>query len=258
MLELSDTQISQMVGQYLWPLMRIAAFLMAVPIFGAQVLPARARLGLALPLTIIVMPLLPQLPDIQLMSVAGMITTVEQVVVGLALGFIFQVLMQLFVVGGQAVAMNMGLGFASMNDPSNGVVVTILSQFYLTLAILLFLSVNGHLILLELLAQSFVAWPIGGVGISPDMWFEMANLGSWMFAGAVVLALPIITAVLVVNLAFGVMSRSAPQMNVFAVGFPITLVFGLVIVWFGLANFLPQFQLRTNELFQFAENLLGL
>ena len=258
MLTLSDVQISHMVGQYLWPLIRIASFLMAAPVFGAQVLPGRARLGLAIPLTLLVMPLLPALPDVELMSLQGIITTILQVAIGTALGFIFQILMQLFVVGGQAIAMNMGLGFASMNDPSNGVVVTVLSQFYLTIAVLLFLSINGHLILIELLAHSFVVWPIGSVGISAEMWFELANLGGWMFAGAVVMALPIITAILVVNLAFGVMSRSAPQMNVFAVGFPITLVFGLVIMWFGLVNFLPQFQLRSNQLFQFVENLLGL
>ncbi|WP_317931696.1 flagellar biosynthetic protein FliR [Halioxenophilus sp. WMMB6] len=247
-----------MLGQYLWPLIRISAFIVAVPIFGAQVMPARIRLVLAIPLTILVAPLLPTMPDVEMLSLPGMIITVQQFIFGAALGFIFQLLMQLFVVGGQAIAMNMGLGFASMNDPANGVTVTVLSQFYLTMAILLFLSMNGHLILIELIVRSFYAWPVGGAIFSGEQWLEFARLGSWVFAGALVMALPIITALLVVNLAFGVMSRSAPQMNVFAVGFPITLVFGMVIIWFGLVNFLPQFELRSNQLFEFVESFIGL
>lgn len=258
MLELTEAQISQFIGSHVWPLMRIAAFLLAAPLFGAQIMPPRTRLALAVPFAILIAPVLPQIPPIELVSLSGFITTLQQVVIGAALGFTFQLLMQLFVVGGQAIAMNMGLGFAAMNDPANGVTVTVLSQFYLTLAILLILSINGHLILLELLAHSFVAFPIGPQGINQDQWMELARLGGWMFAGALVLALPIITALLVVNLAFGVMSRSAPQMNVFSVGFPITLVFGMFIIWFGLVNFLPQFQLRTNQLFQFVQNFLGL
>lgn len=256
MVELTETQISQFIGGHLWPLVRIASFLIAAPIFGAQIMPPRTRLALAVPLSVLVAPLLPVTPDVELLSLAGFITTIQQIVIGSALGFTFQLLMQLFVVGGQTIAMNMGLGFASMNDPANGVTVTVLSQFYLTLAILLMLSINGHLILIELLIHSFVAFPIGSQGLAQDQWLELAKLGGWMFAGALVLALPIITALLVVNLAFGVMSRSAPQMNVFAVGFPITLVFGMFIIWFGLVNFLPQFQFRTNELFQFVQNFL--
>jgi len=258
MLELTEPQISQFIGQYIWPLIRIAAFIMAVPIFGAQVLPARVRMALAIPLTILVTPLLPSLPPVEMLSLTGIMTTVQEVVIGAALGFIFQILMQLFVLGGQIIAMNMGLGFASMNDPANGVAVTMLSQFYLTVAVLLFLSINGHLILLELLARSFQLWPIGQAGLKAGFWQELAGLGSWMFAGALVMALPIVTALLVVNLAFGVMSRAAPQMNVFAVGFPITLVFGMFIMWFGLVNFLPQFQLRSNQIIQFVENMLGM
>lgn len=258
MVELTELEIAHLIGQYIWPLIRIAAFVMAVPIFGSQSLPARFRLVLSIPLAVIVQPLLPPLPSVELLSISGFLITVQEVVVGASLGFIFQVLMQLFVVGGQAIAMNMGLGFASMNDPANGVAVTVLSQLFVTIAVLLFLSINGHLILLELLARSFQTWPIGQAYLPADFWFELAGLGSWMFAGALVMALPIITALLVVNMAFGVMSRSAPQMNIFAVGFPVTLVFGMFIIWFGLVNFLPQFLLRVNQIIQFTENLLGI
>lgn len=258
MIELTELQISQFIAQYMWPLFRISAFVMAVPIFGSQSLPARVRLVISIPLAVIVQPLLPPMPNIELLSLAGFLVTIQEVVIGATLGFIFQVLMQLFVIGGQTIAMNMGLGFASMNDPANGIAVTVLSQFFVTVATLLFLSINGHLILLELLAQSFQAWPIGQASLPAEFWLEIADLGSWMFAGGVVMALPIITAILVVNIAFGVMSRAAPQMNIFAVGFPVTLVFGMFIIWFGLVNFMPQFQLRSDQIIQFVENLLGL
>jgi flagellar biosynthetic protein FliR len=162
------------------------------------------------------------------------------------------------VVAGQIIAMNMGLGFASLNDPANGVVVTVLSQFYLTLATLLFLSVNGHLIILELLIQSFQTWPIGSFVVNSGQIFEVIKLGGWMFAGALVLSLPVVTAILIVNIAFGVMSRSAPQMNIFAVGFPITLLFGLFIIWAGLANFYPQMSQYFTEILSFARQLLFL
>lgn len=258
MLELTEPQISQMMGQYLWPLIRIAAFIMAVPIYGSQTLPARFRLAISVPLAVIVQPLLPPLPVIEMVSITGFMVTIKEVVIGAALGFVFQILMQLFVVGGQIIAMNMGLGFASMNDPANGVAVTVLSQFFVTIAVLLFLAMNGHLILLELIARSFQVWPIGVVTVGGDFWRELAGLGSWMFAGALVMALPIVTAILVVNMAFGVMSRSAPQMNIFAVGFPVTLVFGMFIIWFGLTNFMPQFAQRSDQIIRFVENLLGI
>ena len=258
MYELSDVQISQMLGQYLWPLTRITAFLLAVPIFGAQTIPARIRIVLAIPLCVLVAPILPPLPQVELVSVQGFITTIQQILIGVAMGFTVQILMQLFIVGGQIIAMNMGLGFASMNDPANGVSVTVLSQFYLTLATLLFLSINGHLILIKMLIASFRVWPIGEFSLDVELWYQIASLGGWMFAGGLVLALPVTTAVLMVNTAFGVMSRSAPQMNIFAVGFPVTLVFGMLIFWFGLVNFLPQFQMRSQQIFTFLSSALGI
>lgn len=257
MFSLSDQQISAWLAQYLWVMIRISAFLLAVPIFGARTLPARARIALAIPITLVVSPLVNNIPDVELLSVQGFLVAIEQAIIGFLLGFIFQLFIQMFVVAGQIIAMNMGLGFASLNDPANGVVVTVLSQYYLTLATLLFLAVNGHLVLLELISKSFMFWSFTSFQLNTGYFKEVVGLGSWMFAGAMVLALPVTTAILLVNIAFGVMSRAAPQMNIFAVGFPITLVFGLFIIWFGLSNFLPQFQQSLTELILFAENLLG-
>ncbi len=247
-MEISNAEISMYLSQYLWPLIRISSFLLASPIYGARTLPPRFRIALALPIAMLIAPTLPAISHVELFSLPGFLVTLQQILIGVMLGFAFQLFLHLFVVAGQIIAMNMGLGFASLNDPANGVVVTVLSQFYLTLATILFLSINGHLIILEFLIQSFQAWPIGRFTLSSQQIVEVAKLGGWMFAGALVLALPVVTAILIVNVAFGVMSRSAPQMNIFAVGFPITLLFGLFIIWAGLANFYPQLTQYFTEL----------
>ncbi|GAA5316922.1 MAG: hypothetical protein AseanaTS_21260 [Candidatus Pelagadaptatus aseana] len=191
------------------------------------------------------------------MSLSSLMIVLQQVVIGLAVGFFLQVVFQVFVLAGQVVAMKMGLGFASMNDPANGVTVTVLSQYYLVMTTLLFLSVNGHLAVIELIVSSFTTLPISQQGLSAQDFWNIAASGSWLFSRALLIALPLLTALLVVNLAFGVMSRSAPQMNVFAVGFPITLVFGLFLMWVGQASFLPNFQTFVEEGFNFVHHLLG-
>ena len=158
---------------------------------------------------------------------------------------------QLFVVAGQFIGMQMGLGFAAMVDPGNGVQVTALSQFFLMLVTLTFLAVNGHLVLLEVLIAGFKAFP-AGIAVSPsELSLAIAQLGGWMFIGGVLVALPAVVSLLVVNLAFGVMSRSAPQLNVFSLGFPFSLVFGLVIVFLSLQGWLPQFDRFSSELLEF-------
>ena len=150
-------------------------------------------------------------------------------------------------VAGQFMGMQMGLGFAMMADPVNGVQVTAWSQFYLLLVSLVFLAVNGHLLMLEIVIRGFELYPTG-IGIpAGELAERIVGLGSWMFVGGVLVALPAVTALLIVNLAFGVMSRSAPQLNVFSLGFPFSIVFGAVIMWVALQGWLPQFDRLFSE-----------
>jgi flagellar biosynthetic protein FliR len=255
-LVISEAQLMQFIGQYLWPMLRIGAFYFAIPIIGARTVPARVRIVLTLFTTILLVPLLPPATTISLLSIEAMALIVKEVVIGLALGFALQVVLHVFVLAGQFIALKMGLGFASMNDPSSGVSVTVLSQFYLLLSILLFLSIDGHIVMIRILVDSFTALPLGGGGLSPESFMVIVSMGSWMFNAALVIALPLFTSMLVVNMSFGVMSRSAPQMNVFAVGFPITLVFGLLLMWFGLSNFLPLFGDIIDEGFTWLHNIV--
>ena len=257
MFEFNDAQIGQFVGQYFWPLTRVSAFLLAAPIFGTRIISGRIRLVLSLMITALIAPLLPPLPPFINLSLDMAIITAQQILIGISLAFIFQVTFQVFVLAGQYIAMKMGLGFAQMNDPSSGVSVTIISQFYLLTTTLLFLSVNGHLVILQILIDSFTIMPIGEAGLSVDDFYQIANLGGWMFASALTIALPVLAGLLLVNVAFGVMSRSAPQINIFAVGFPITLIFGLLLMWFDFNAFLPSFHKFVNEGFTFGQQILN-
>ncbi|MEX2476132.1 flagellar biosynthetic protein FliR [Marinobacter sp.] len=255
--EISADLIGQWTGQHLWPLFRVASFMMVVPVFGTQLVPARARLGLALLMTILIVPLIPPVPQIEALSADAVVITLQQILIGVGMGFAMTALWQLFVVAGQMIAMQMGLGFASMVDPANGVNVPVLSQIYTITITLLFLAMNGHLVMFEIFIESFRTMPVGLEGLGQVGVWELAHRISWMFVAAVLLALPAVAAVFIVNIAFGVMTRAAPQMNIFALGFPIGLIFGLFSIWVLHANFLPHFEQYTKETFEFMRNLQG-
>lgn len=249
MLELSNAQISGWVGQFLLPLFRIAAMLMVMPIIGTQLVPTRVRLYLALAISVVLVPTLPPMPQVDALSLRSLLLIVEQVLIGAMLGFVLQLFFHLFIVAGQIIAMQMGLGFASMVDPANGVSVPVLGQFMLMLVTLLFLAINGHLVALEVLAESFVTLPYGQ-GLMVDHYWTLAGKLGWVIGAGLLLTLPAVTALLVINLAFGVMTRAAPQLNIFSIGFPLTLAMGLVIFWVSLSDFGSLFQALASDALQ--------
>ena len=242
--------------QFILPFFRIGAFLMVVPVFGNQLVAVRVRLLLALSSAVLIFPLLPTLPVIDPLSLAMFFLIVEQLMIGAVLGFLVQLFFHIFVLAGQMVAMQMGLGFASMVDPTDGVSVAVVSQFYVLLVTLLFLSFNGHLVVFEVMIEGFTLLPIGGGTVHQSAIYSLAAAGGWMFSSALLLALPAVTAILIVNFAFGVMTRAAPQLNIFSLGFPFTLLFGIFILWVALAGFLPQYEQLSKEVFILLNQLL--
>jgi len=238
----TSADISTWIGTLFWPFVRIGAMLAIAPIFGARMVPVRARLVLALLLTWIVVPLLPQVPAVDPLSAANFLITVQQMLIGLAIGFSLQLVFATLVIAGQTIAMGMGLGFAQMVDPQNGVSVPVIGQYYVVLATLLFLALNGHLALIRILVDSFQSLPIGVDSLTREEIRSVAAWGSRMFSDAIMVALPAVASILLVNLSFGVVSRSAPQLNVFGVGFPVTLTLGFVVLIFAISNLLPQMQ----------------
>ncbi|HEY4369360.1 MAG TPA: flagellar biosynthetic protein FliR [Steroidobacteraceae bacterium] len=256
MLSLSSGQIETWLAQYFWPFIRIGACFMGAPVFAANFVPPRVRLLLAAAVTIIVAPLVPA-STVTLFSLSGVIVTVQQIIIGLAIAFTLQLIFDALAMGGQLLSNSMGLGFAFNVDPLRGVSTPVLGQFYTILVTLTFLALNGHLLLIETLVHGFTTLPVGLQGLNSEALWNVAAWGSQLFAGSLKVALPGMTALLVVNLAFGVMSRAAPSLNLFAVGFPITLIFGLAIVYAGMPAVQSTFAGSLDAAFEAMNVLLG-
>jgi len=246
-------QLEGWIGGAFWPFVRIGACLMVAPLFGASYVPRRLRIVIALALTVVLLPVIPRPQALTLVSADGFVTTAQQVIIGVAMGFALQLMFDALTLGGQLLANAMGLGFAFTIDPLRAVTTQSLGQLYVLLGTLTFLALNGHIALIETLAASFQTLPIGPQGLSAAALHALANWGSVMLLGAVRIALPGLTALLVINLGFGVTSRAAPALNLFAVGFPITLAIGLVVVLLGL----PSMQRGLIEMLGTAFQFIG-
>lgn len=246
MLELSNAQIAGWVSSFLLPLFRVAAVLMVMPIIGTQLVPQRVRLYMALAITLLLVPILPPMPQVDALSLRSIVLIAEQIIIGAMLGFSLQLFFHIFVFAGQLASMQMGLGFASMMDPATGVSVPVLGQFLLMLVSLLFLAMNGHLVVFEVLAESFVTLPVGQA-LEVEHFAIVAGRLSWVIGAALLLVLPAVSALLVINIAFGVMTRAAPQLNIFTIGFPLTLIMGLIIFWMSTADILAQYHSIASD-----------
>jgi flagellar biosynthesis protein FliR len=254
-MELSASLLVGWVTAFVWPFARVGAMLSVAPIFGSRVTPMRIRLMLALMLTVVVRPLVGQVPAIDPFSLAGALVVGQQVLIGLAMGLALQIGFAALTVGGQVLANAMGLGFASIVDPQNGVQTPILSQFYFIVGVLLFFAIGGHLILIEVLAKSFQTLPVGTAGIPADVVWGFVRWSGIMFSEGLRIALPVVCIVLLVNLGFGVATRAAPQLNIFSVGFSITLLLGVAAMVFSLGHVRPVFEGVLRSAFRVAAGL---
>src|SRR3981189_1115072 len=257
MISLTTGQLDTWLAQLLWPFVRVGSCFMVAPVFGGRFVPARRRIVLAGAITLIMAPLVPCPGAITPFSPAGIVVTLQQVIIGIAIGFSLQVLFDAVTLGGQLLANSMGLSFAFNTDPMHGVETPVLGQLYSMLVMLTFLSLDGHLKLIELLVDGFRTMPVGTGGPGQEGFWSIVTWGSQLFSGALSVALPGVTALLIVNIAFGVMSRAAPQLNLFAVGFPISLIFGLLIVLAGLPSMQTTFMGLLTEGFDLLRRLTG-
>ncbi|NHI00162.1 MULTISPECIES: flagellar biosynthetic protein FliR [Oceanimonas] len=238
----TTAELMQWLASYLWPLCRIAGLMMTMVMFGANLTPVYTRLLLAVAMTLAVAPVLPPMPAVELFSMAGFLITVQQVLIGAVIGLLSQFLLQTFVTAGQIIAMQTSLGFASMVDPLNGQSAPVVGQLYLMLGTLLFLGLDGHLVMIEAIVLSFTSVPVAVSGLTVGDWQNLAGLLTLLFQAAVAMSLSAIVAMLLINFSFGVMTRAAPQLNIFSVGFAISMVCGLFIMWLTLGGFMDHFE----------------
>ena len=255
-MSITEAQLSSWLAAFFWPLIRIGALVVATPIFNSRQLPLLVKAGLVLMLTLVIMPVIPPSPVVGVFTADALQMAMQQILIGLMIGFVLQMAFGALVFAGQVIAFSMGLGFASLVDPQNGVLVPVISQFYMILAIILFLSLDAHLILIEMLARSFHTFPVALDGVSRNHLFEIVGWGSRMFSSGVLMALPIVAALLLVNLGMGIITRAAPQLNIFAVGFPLTILLGMLLMWSTLPNVLNNFSELLNEALFMIEQML--
>jgi flagellar biosynthetic protein FliR len=250
-------QLQPLLAALFFPFVRVGACLMVAPVFGASYVPARLRIVLAGAITLLIAPLLPKATLPALLSVEGFTITAEQLVIGATIGFVLQVMFDALAMGGQLLANGMGLGFALNLDPLRGVSTPALGQLYVVLGTLTFLALDGHLALLQVLVDSFRGLPVNGGGFDLEALRLLSDWGSALFSGALRISLPGITALLVTNLAFGVVSRAAPSLNLFAVGLPVTLAVGIAVVLYGLPMMQTGLIGMLGDCLQFLRSLTG-
>lgn len=212
----------------LWPFLRIGAMLIAVPILSIDAVTVRIRVLVTLILTIFIYPFI-EWPVIDPISAEGLFEIFNQLLIGIFMGLFLQIVTAAVVLGGQAIANSMGLSMATMVDPGLGS-VPLVSQFLLILATLIFLGVSGHMLLIGILLRSFETFPVGVAFIGQTQLGDFIEWSSIIFLGGVLIALPVMVALLLVNIGVGIVARAAPSLNIFAVGFPVFFLTGYAVL----------------------------
>lgn len=239
MISITSTQLSAWLALFIYPFVRILALVASAPILGNRQIPARIKVGLSLLLTFIIAPLVPVQPGIDVASAEGLFVLLQQVLAGLAVGFTMRLIFTAVEMCGDIAGMQMGLGFATFYDPQHASYTPLIAQFLGIVAALAFLGLNGHLAIVSALCESFQIFPISSSELSATGFHTLAAWGSSIFLYALQLSMPLIGALLITNMALGILARSAPQLNIFAIGFPITLVIGFIALALTLPFLLP-------------------
>jgi len=248
MLGLTTAQIDAWIVFYAFPLARVLGLIATVPLWSTAGIPRRTRLILGLAITIAIAPVLPPMPDVQPASMAGLWILGQQVLIGIAMGFAARVVFAAIDMAGTYIGFQMGLGFATFYDPLDGAQTPVVAELIGLIALLLFMAFDGHLLYVTTLAQSFHAIPVGPEALSPNSWRNLAELGGKIFSAGLLLALPILVALMITNVALGVLTKAAPQLNLFALGFPLTLMGGFVAIGISLTYLSAPLQ----EIYDFA------
>lgn len=242
MITLSAAQLDALLVSWFFPMARILAMVSTAPVFNSRAVPMRIRLTVGLVLVMAIAPALPPAPPIQPGTWHGIALFAQQIVIGLAIGLAMRIVMAAFDIAGEIIGLQMGLSFATFFDPDTSAQTAVLGELLGLLATLVFLALNGHLVMIDVIARSFELAPIGGVHFTAKPWAVLLQLSSLVFASGLLIALPMIAALLITNIALAVLTRAAPQLNIFAVGFPVTSTVGLLLLIVSLEAFAPAVQ----------------
>lgn len=238
MISVTTAQLNAWLAAFAWPLARILALIASAPVLGNRSLPASVKIGLGLLLTILVAPLLPPPPGLDPASAAGLLILAQQVLIGLAMGLAMRVVFHAAEMAGELIGLQMGLGFATLYDASLPGFIPVIGQYLGVVVSLAFLAIDGHLLLLAALVESFQVLPLAPLS-APSGLRALAQWGGSIFSYSLALSLPLLAALLITNIALAILTRAAPQLNIFAIGFPLTILVGMVALALGLPYFAP-------------------
>lgn len=254
MLTFNEAQVLAWITPLLWPFLRALALFTALPVLGTRVVPARVRIGLAALIAIAAQPSLPPLPPavaaIALDSPLALLLVAQQVVIGLSLGFAVRVVFAAVEFAGEVIGLQMGLNFAGFFDPLSASTATAASRFFGAIVAWLFIVINGHLLVVAALGQSFATFPVGPEPFAFVREMQPHGWGAEIFSTGLWIALPMVTMLLFVNVTLGAISRVAPQINIFAIGFPVTLGLGLLGLLLTLPMLAQPFTMALERLLE--------
>jgi flagellar biosynthesis protein FliR len=246
MITLTSGEMNTWIAAFLWPLTRILGLIATAPLFGNISVPVRVKVVLGILLALIIAPAVPALPATDPMSLAGMLIVMQELVIGLAMGFAMRVVFAAAEFAGEVIGLTMGFGFATFFDPQTRGRSSAISQYLALLTLMLFVATNIHLVLLSVLSDSFTTLPISALPTTGTGFRQIAAWSGLIFSAGAQLALPLIAALLISNMALGILTRAAPQLNLFGIGFPITLGAGFIV----LALTMPYFATPIARLFE--------
>jgi flagellar biosynthetic protein FliR len=255
----NSAQLAAWTIAFLWPFIRILALVSTAPVLSDPSVPRRVKVSLAALLALMLAPSTQGAALVPIVSAAGIWITAQQVLIGVAMGFSMRLVFAAVQAAGEYVGLQMGLSFASFFDPASGSSTVVVSRLLYMLSMLIFLAIDGHLLVIAVLAQSFEVLPIADTPLAAGGWLHLVRAAGEIFASGLMLALPLVTALLILNLAMGILNRASPQFSIFAVGFPLTLLAGIAMLYLlipHLGAFLdPRFAAALNTMGQVARAL---
>lgn len=239
MISVTSDQLYTWLAFFFWPFVRVMAWLSVDPLLGNRSAPVSVRVAFAFVLTLVVAPVLPEMPKVPLVSGEGFLLLSQQILVGLSLGFVLRLVFAAIEFSGQFMGLQMGLSFATLFDPIHGAQTPVLSQFMVLMAALMLFATNGHHLVIGALVDSFRLVPVTVEPLSARGLYTVVEWAGSIFSTGLQIALPVSATLLATNLAIGMMTRAAPQLNIFAVGFPLTLTAGFFILYTAIGYFPP-------------------
>ncbi len=256
MLTVTDLQLEAWLAALMFPLVRVMGMISSAPMFGNRGVSVRVRVAIGLGISLAVLPALPPMPPVSPGSGLGLAIMAQQFLIGVGIAIVMRIVFAAVDVAGELIGLQMGLSFAAFFDPDSGGRTAVVAEFMGLVTGLLFLALNGHLLMVNVVIRSFEWLPVSATPLHGGGWMSVVSFGTTLFAAGLLLAMPIMATLLVVNIAMGVLTRAAPQLNLFAIGFPVTLGTGFLVLMLSMEAFAPAMQHFFDRGFEAVDALM--